>query len=264
MKVSVRARIALLGLLAGSAAAWPEDMHRRQELTWDPSYFLANSTITILLNYAEPDSNGKINQAWESPRLRNTYGFVAIPMDNNWLQDRSRNNLTLEIVAMDPMPGAQAIRRRGPTISLTKKPPNHPQPPPRVKTSKLGLYVGLPLALLAIVVILGAVCLGVRRTRRLGFANVMKGAGRRKGYGVGQSHRQRMRTAGGSKGIQLDDTHHHQRTPSDGTGDLHYADNDDGGFTDEPTHGVPVDSHNQGGQKNAFREEIERQRTGTK
>ncbi len=221
----------------------------------------------MLLNYAERDSDGKTKQAWQSPPTRNNYGFVAITMNEDWLQDRSRNNLTLEIVAMDPMPGAQATRRPGPTVSLTKKPVNHHQPPPKVKTSKLGLYVGLPLALLVIAVILGAVYIGMRRTRRLGFANVMGGAGRRKGYGVGQSHRQRMRAAGGNnKGIRLDETggfHGHQRTPSDGTGDLQYVD-DDGGFTDEPTHGVPTDihDHRNASGTNAFREEIERQRTG--
>ena len=212
------------------------------------------------LNYAQNDTKDLVKQAWHSPSTQNSYGFVLVTMDGAWLQDLPRNNLTFLLVQKDATPSSQPSFVRGPTISLTKKPVEHLQPSPPNRVSKLGLAVGLPLSLLVVSVIVLGVLYGIRRTRRLGLASLSVGR-RRGGYGIGQSRRERTRVD--KDGVRLDDTSHHRhRIPADTV--FHYED-DAGGFTDEPTHGLPIGDPQAGRGKydvntNAFRNEIERQR----
>ncbi|KAI9783177.1 MAG: hypothetical protein M1816_001467 [Peltula sp. TS41687] len=249
---------------------------------WDPSYHSLNSTIILRLNYADPLPNeGK--QAWQSPETRNGYGSLAITMDKAWLRDQARNNLTLWIVQMDPTPDAHASEKRGPTISLTQKPVTHPTPRPQPHTSRLGLWIGLPVALAVVALVLCGLFLGKRKTRQLGVGGSVMG--RRRGYGVKQSRRQRVRGAadedvdeaaradGGFRdeptrgGVELD-----ERTPAglpvnraarvEGLGSLagddRYTDDDDAAAWGEAGAGAGA----RVGAGNAFREEVQRQQRG--
>lgn len=259
-------------------------------VVWDPSYYTANSTIILQLNYADVlPHEGR--QAWQSAETRNGYGFIAVTMEKAWLRDQARNNLTFYIIQMDPTPDARASERRGPTISLTDKPVTHLTPRPQPKTSRLGLLVGLPVALGVMALIVCGLFLGKRKTRQLGVGKVM---GRRRGYGVRQSRCQRMRgrrrggAAAAAGGLDDDDD-------DDGADKAYVTDE---GFRDEPTRGgveleerparpagrstraTRVDSpggsageerytddatgpgEGREGASNAFREEVERQQRG--
>lgn len=83
---------------------------------------------------------------------------------------------------------------QGPLISIVPvPPPAAPAPPPPTSFNKLGLAIGLPLAL-AVVILVIAVGLYRMRKDRFGLGKIK--LGRRKGYGVGKSRRQRMGDSG--------------------------------------------------------------------
>ncbi|KAI9849075.1 MAG: hypothetical protein M1838_000276 [Thelocarpon superellum] len=190
-----------------------------------------NSTILIELNYV--NTNGGGLQAWESPKTENNYGFISVTMDDNWRQGNSMNNLTFTMVELDPTADARAKTIGGPTVALIQKPPTYPQPsPPTQAPNKLGLMVGLPVTLGSLVMIMLCLYVSTRKTRRIGLGNVM---GRRRGYGVGKSRRQRLRTGrvrGGA--IRLSDDEEDGGIPS------HGRSTGDGDFRDEPNRGVEL------------------------
>ncbi len=187
-------------------------------------------------------------------------------MDKAWLKDTRRNNLTLYIIGLDAKDSSRATTIKGPTISLTNKPVEHLKPPPHTKMpNKLGLALGLPLSLGFVVLVVCGLYFGMRKTRRIGIGSVM---GRKKGYGEGKSRRQRMRK-GKKGGLRLDDnepeapdyrdeptqgvelqTRDPQQTKEENLSDL-VSSPTKGTFGDDP----PL-------QRNAFREELSRQKTG--
>ncbi|KAI9697294.1 MAG: hypothetical protein M1836_004858 [Candelina mexicana] len=233
-------------------------------VSWDPDVFTKNSTITVVLNYANASGGG--SEAWHSDKIQNSYGFVSVTMDKAWLKDTRRNNLTLYIIGLDAKDSSRASTTKGPTISLINKPVEHAKPPPLTKMpNKLGLAIGLPVSLGFVALVVLGLYFGMRKTRRIGIASVM---GRKKGYGERRSRRQRMRR--GKKGeLRLDEDE--PEAPD---------------YRDEPTQGVElqtrkprltkdeslsdlVSSPTTGDfgddsrlQRNAFREEVSRQRTG--
>jgi len=199
--------------------------------------------------------------AWSSPRTLNNYGYVTMTMDSAWLQGQPRNNLTLNIIQLDPTPDHRASSRIGPIVSLINKPVQHyPPSPPTKPPGKLGLLVGLPVAFGFFLFVLLGLLFGMRKHRKIGLGSVM---GSRKGYGVGKSRRQRV----GNKGaIRLGERE---------------AGAPDTEFRDEPTRGVelqqrqhareeslddlvssPTEQTDHRRHGNAFRDEISRQRTG--
>ena len=83
----------------------------------------------------------------------------------------------------------------------------------------------------------------MRKHRQIGLGNIM---GRRKGYGVGKSRRQRVGKRGA---IGLAEQDFDQREP---------------GFSDEPGADVELEQRYRDGERggNVFQEEVQRQRTG--
>jgi hypothetical protein len=159
-------------------------------VTWNPDNYPTNSTITIELNYVNTTENGG-KSAYSSEHTANRYGYVTIETDEDWLQGHSRNNLTLYLVADDPVSDDRVIPIKGSTISMVPKPAeHHPPPPPTPVPNKLGLMVGLPVSLGAIALIALGLCYGMRKNRRIGLGSIM--GGRKKGYGVGKSRGQRL------------------------------------------------------------------------
>jgi len=111
-------------------------------------------------------------------------------MDKAWLQEKSRNNLTLYIVQFDPTSNQRVVDVAGPMISLTNKPVKpYPPPPATAVPKKLGLIIGVPLGLAVIFLIACGLCFGMRQHRRIGLGNIM-GSG--KGYGSAKSRIQRL------------------------------------------------------------------------
>ncbi|KAI9805979.1 MAG: hypothetical protein M1825_000593 [Sarcosagium campestre] len=204
-------------------------------VTWHSSAFRPNSTIVLFVNYANTSSSFAGREAWHSEKTPNGYGFASMTMDAAWLKDRKRNNLT--ILAQEIENDAAGVAGKstwhvGPTVSLTTPPVQHYPPSPETPPpTKLGLMVGLPIALASVFIIMCGLAWGMRKTRRLGVGNVM---GRRRGYGVGKSRRQRLR------GIRLDDTvtaPTGSRAADDLEGRDKAAASSLGGFRDEPVGG---------------------------
>ena len=134
-------------------------------------------------------------------------------------------------------------------FTLENEPPHHYPPPPKNKLEKSGLYIGLPLGLAFVALVVVGLFVGMRKNRTIGIGNVM---GRRgKGYGVGKSRRQRL-GLGGKGAIRLEDRGAPQysddargRTRGDSLGSL---------VSDDENRPTPGTNH--------FRDEINRQRTG--
>jgi hypothetical protein len=137
----------------------------------------------------------------------------------------------------------------GPMFTLENAPPNHYPPPPTNSIDKQGLYIGLPIGLVFVAVVVIGLYFGMRKNRIIGVGNIM---GRRnRGYGTGKSRSERLGL--GKKGAirleerrtapQYNDARGHSR--SDSLGSL-----------------VSEDGIRPAPGTNQFRDEIDRQRTG--
>lgn len=156
-------------------------------VTWNADYYDLNATTTIELRY--PNSS-QGDSAYTSEKTENSYGYITLHMEHEWLQGKPRNPLTLYMIELDPTSNQRASVQQGPTIVLHKRPPEHYKPPPRLPPSKLALYVGVPVCLAVVFGIVGGLYFGMRDSRRIGLGNVM--GTRRKGYGIGKSKGQRI------------------------------------------------------------------------
>ncbi len=109
-------------------------------------------------------------------------------VEKDWLQGLSSNNVTLWINPLKPLDG-EAHSLGGLNLGITTKPAQYYHPPPPSAPTGQSLYIALPSVLGFIVL---CVCGGAiinRKHRKIGLGNVM---GRRNGYGIGQSRRQRL------------------------------------------------------------------------
>jgi hypothetical protein len=202
-----------------------------------------------------------------------------VTMQDSFLQGVDNNTLKFALVTFSPggNHALDAIPIEGPTVYLSKAPATHYAPPPHTKLpSNLSLLIGLPLGLGALVFVSLGLFFGMRKHRHIGVGGVM---GKRAGYGVGKSRRQRL----GKKGaIRLEEREVLQsRSQGARTGGNTRARGEDeirpfdaqgtaqqmwplpparGGHQRDESLGSLV-SDSEGGN-NAFRREVERQRTG--
>jgi hypothetical protein len=200
-------------------------------------------------------------------------------MQESFLQGVSNNTLKFALVSFSPggNHAQDAIPVEGPTVFLSKAPATHYAPPPHTKLpSNLSLLIGLPLGLGALVFVSLGLFFGMRKHRHISVGSVM---GKRAGYGVGKSRRQRL----GKKGaIRLEEREVLQsRSQGVRTGGTTRTRDDDeighAGAQDATTQMWPLPSTHGGHQRdeslgslvseseggnNAFRREVERQRTG--
>lgn len=157
-------------------------------VTWNADYYPLNATITIELRYPSSWSQG--DSAYTSERTDNSYGYIPLYMRKEWLQGKLRNSLTLYIIELESTSDRRASVRQGPTINLHPKPPEHYKPSPPLAFNKLALFIGLPVSLSVVVVIVAGLFFGMRNSRKIGLGNIMGNRG--KGYGVGESKDQRL------------------------------------------------------------------------
>ncbi|KKZ61961.1 hypothetical protein EMCG_03554 [[Emmonsia] crescens] len=217
-------------------------------VTWDSDAFPPNSTITIGLNYVNSNENEGLS-AYTSDRTENSYGFVTIKMDKDWLHGQSRNNLSVHIVEHSPGSNDRAKMVAGPIVSLVPKPgKHHPPPPPTPVPNKMALAIGLPVALCVFFLILLGLYFGMSKNRRIGLGNIM--GSRSKGYGGGKSRIERLGGRGrrGSAGAAAAAVR---------LGEL----NDGEQYTDEPRGGTvradtDIFNESERTRGNAFREQV--------
>ncbi|RAL04010.1 DUF4448 domain-containing protein [Aspergillus ibericus CBS 121593] len=153
-------------------------------VTWDADFYPLNATITIELRYphsAEGDS------AYTSDKTDNSYGYTHINMRQAWLQGKQQNLLTLYIIELDAVSDKRASARQGPTVTLSSKPVDHRIRPPRPPFNKLGLYIGLPVSLSVVILVVAGLYFGMRESRRIDLGSIMG-----PGYGIRKPKIQRL------------------------------------------------------------------------
>jgi hypothetical protein len=196
-------------------------------------------------------------------------------MQDSYLQGVDNNTLKFGLISYSPSGNhfQDAITIDGPTVFLSKAEPKHFSPPPHTKLpSNLSLLIGLPLGLGALIFVLLGLFFGMRKHRIINVGSVM---GKRKGYGVGKSRRERLGKKGAIRleerevlqsrsqgartgGARMDD----EIRPIDSPGALNSTwplpPSRDGHRREESFGSLVSDS--EGG--NAFRREMEKQKTG--
>ena len=215
-------------------------------VTWWTGYFSSGTLVSAKLDFQTNVSQN----AWHSDNIDKNMGFAYLPVDDPMLQGGDRNNLTLTLVANNPDDDEPAKIIPGPVITVSKPEATHLPPPPPTSINKLGLEIGIPVAILVIALVLGVVFISTRKHRAIGIGNIM--GRRRKGYGVGKSRRQRVGKNGnvGVSETEFDSSMNNVRDEPRDEIEMHdqYRDADAGA--------------GRGREDNAFRDEILRQQTG--
>jgi hypothetical protein len=191
-------------------------------------------------------------------------------MEDSWRM--GTRNATLEFVLTSYAPNsantAQSVD--GPTIYLAKASSHYPPPPQNKLPDKVSLMIGLPIGLGALLFVLVGLYFGMRKTRKIDTSAIMERMGRNRGYAGRKSKRQRMGLKKGA--IRLE-----ERELSDPARDYRDADDirpaparDDFSRppviprrgTDESLGSLVSDRGHRGNGGNAFRNEMDKQRTG--
>jgi hypothetical protein len=238
-------------------------------VTWDPTRFQTNTTISILLNYVNDTMNGN-RVAWTSPGTAREKGFVTVKMEDSWRKDTK--NATLEFILTSYAPDSQKTAQSidGPTIFLAKESSHYPPPPANKLPDKLSLMIALPLGLGALLFVMVGLYFGMRNQRTIDVGGIVGKMSRKKGYAGRKSKRQRLGLKKGA--IRLE-----ERELADAAKDYRDADKiHEASHKDEssrPPHvlrrdntdeslGSLVSDGGHGPRGNAFRNEIEKQQTG--
>jgi hypothetical protein len=212
-------------------------------VSWDPGFYTQNGTVNLFLQYDNVAPNAG-NIAWMSPAAGTDERIILVLIDKAWLKGGSNNNLTLYLKLAG---GGIDDTRQGPSIMVTNQPKPTPTPVPEPKKNPLAVIIAVPIAAAFVVVMTCGVCIGYRKHRQIGLGNVM---GRRRGYGVGKSRRERV---GGKKGINLETMsvpHEESRVSNEWEIENVHGRGAGGLYQDEPS---------QNGGRNAFRDELHRQ-----
>lgn len=245
----------------------------RPIVTWDPAYFSQNSTskrddknmtsslqpivIAVRAKYLNSQNN-TVEEAFTSPMRYNASSGFAV-FDAKDLMSGTGNNgtgLNLTLVPyFDNNRDELTKFTLAPILVNVVTPLGRPQNQGGTPLPKgAGLYIGIPVAFGAVILLVCGGCWWNRKTRRIDLGNIVKRS--RRGYS-GRKERRRMFDA---------------TRPEDGGIQLHDNDNDfdahDHGFSapayrDAPDQSSPVDGsfQQQGttGGRNAFRDEVARQ-----
>ena len=227
---------------------------RHRAVTWDTSLFEdgANNTVQVYNSDASGLDSPATAEILASLNATNYEGSVFLNMSSAWLGDQSSTNLTLALIVDEN--GSDVKVFAGPTFTLLSTSDSgstHFEPSSTPSSSKeLGEKVGLPIGLVFLIVAAIAAGLFVCFRKRRG-----------KGYGAGKSLGQRV-GSGTGRGHRRDASFHDEPT----TG-VELKDRNKGLTGEAPEDnwewGSPVSSPTSiGGAGNAFRDEIQRQRSG--
>lgn len=224
------------------------------QVTWDPSLFEddANNTVQVYNVDASGLNSPTTADILASLNATNYQGSVFLNMSSVWLSGQSTANLTLSLIV--DQQGSDPKVFGGPTFTLlstsdSDSTDSEPSSGPS-KSKELGEKVGLPIGLVFLIVAAIAAALFVCFRKRRG-----------KGHGTGKSFGQRV-GSGTGRGHRRDASFHDEPT----TG-VELKDRNKGLTGESPEDnwdwGSPVGSPSSvGGAGNAFRDEIQRQRSG--
>ena len=135
-------------------------------VTWNPSLFDHDNLNTAELRYL----NGSLGNAWTSDPIPNVRGYMNVEMEKDWLRGASGNdstlgqNMTLYMVSQ-PREGDN-VTKSGPLLALIVNPKTLPRMPIKNLPAKYGLEIGVPIGVVAIVLILIGICCGIRKNNR--------------------------------------------------------------------------------------------------
>ena len=147
---------------------------------------MKNATVLIVANYLNSSNGGQV--AFSSAIIGAAAGFYVWTIEKDWLQGLSSNNVTVWINPLKPLDG-EAHSLGGLNLGITTKPAQYYHPPPTSAPTGQSLYIALPSVFGFIVLCICGGAMINRKHRKIGLGNVM---GRRNGYGIGQSRRQRL------------------------------------------------------------------------
>lgn len=223
------------------------------QVTWDNSLFEdgANNTVQVYNVEATGLKSPATADILASRNATNYQGSVFINMSSVWLKDQSTANLTLALVVDEE--GTDPKVFGGPTFTLLStsgSDDTHAAPSSAPSSSKkLGEKVGIPVGLVFLIVAAVAVALFVCLRKR-----------RSKGYGTGKSLPQRV-GSGTGRGHRRDASFHDEPTSGVELKDRNRGPSGESA-QDNWDWGSPVSSPTSAGGGNAFRDEIQRQRSG--
>lgn len=197
-----------------NGSVWRTD--GKYTLTWDSNIWSVNSSVKIVLNYAEPGDRGDVAAEWE---LDNAFGFQVVQPQEDWLYNQTDLNkdnkvkvvnqtMYFVITSNDVTTDGARNLFHGPTVILTSASESevvNSAPRDRPRASFFGLLIGLPLVFGFVVAVLCSTHFCMSRQRQVG--PIAIGGGRRhfgKGGYNGRKAR-RNRTAGGSEARYADD-----------------------------------------------------------
>lgn len=174
-------------------------------VTWDTSQYSGNQLVNIELDYVNV-TGSKGGHVTSLDKIVATLGYVTFEVSQDWLQGKSRNNISLTLMAYDSVGDStdspsKPSQNPGPIISITKPPPEHLPGSKSSAPNGLGLQIGIPVGIGFFVLMMFLFWFGVKNHTKVDF-KALKDR-RRKGYGIGKSRRQRM----GKKGpIRIDES----------------------------------------------------------
>ncbi|KAL4932712.1 DUF4448 domain-containing protein [Aspergillus undulatus] len=159
-------------------------------VTWNADFYPLNATITIELRYLDSLEG---SSAFTSEKTDNSYGYIPLHMDKEWLQGKPNNTLTLYIIELDSTLDRRASARQGPTITLRPRPVEHYKPSPPPRFNKLALCIGLPVTLVVVIIVVVTLVFSMRKSRDSIVSSAFWSS-RRRGYGLGKSRPQRLKS----------------------------------------------------------------------
>ncbi|KAF3918014.1 hypothetical protein ABW21_db0203289 [Orbilia brochopaga] len=139
-------------------------------VTWDPTFWgddTANNTVEITANYLDDPANPEKGRvAFDSGVTQNSIGFITFYVDPAKYTDGAIIHWTMKRIGN--LQNTEKSFRTGPWVQISNEPVTHPQPADRPPVSTVGLAVGLPLAVLFIVGVIGVVHFMNKDKRSLG------------------------------------------------------------------------------------------------
>lgn len=161
-------------------------------MTWDPTFFgsATNTTVKVVGWYTNATTSVLTTQAFTSGYVAAAWGFYQWDLESAVLSSQGVGAINVTIMmaswAQNAPTSAWLV---GPTVLVTYT-PTYQQPPAKPPTGP-ALYIGLPVVLAFVALMLCGTCLWNRHSRQIGLGNIMSRG--RAGYGVAKSRSQRVR-----------------------------------------------------------------------